>query len=437
MAEDAANDAMVLEAFLDLHSRGFKADEFRDSVARAIEKIANRKAALDDEIVDILVSWLAIQVSVSEDSQDEEDTELSSQSKDSELRHGSILWGMSGGTALPSGNYTILSTLASILLNQKEVGRDRYLQILEEHLPREHNPNVWRALLYRLGNAGGSTPQVVSAFLRKLFARFPSILETREAVLFLAYAQRWDDKLVFDLIAGWRGSDRPLLQRAHGEIVGLAATVLGKAKWLKARKEIIASGAEETKIGLAHAAVNLWADPTFRQLSNDTLVRLLKGGSKDLVAAVMDIFRVADDLPPDAATAELLKALADEHTDFSAAPSHFVVERLQALLPHCAELIATIAEKLVAAWRNELGDIRTGTVTAAPQLTDLAITLHRLGGALRLSGVAIFESMIEIDAYGARETLAEIDGRFGPHQASARRRLARRKPARGKRRRAA
>ena len=62
----------------------------------------------------------------------------------------------------------------------------------------------------------------------------------------------------------------------------------------------------------------------------------------------------------------------------SAAPSHFVVERLQALLPHEAELIATIAEKLVAAWRGELGDIRTGTATAAPQLTDLALTLSRL-----------------------------------------------------------
>ena len=117
----------------------------------------------------------------------------------------------------------------------------------------------------------------------------------------------------------------------------------------------------------------------------------------------------------------------------SGAPSHFVVERLQALLPHEAELIATIAKKLVAAWRGELGDIRTGTITAAPQLTDLALTLHRLGGASRQSGVDLFEAMIDIDAYGARETLAEIDGRFGPNQAVARRRLARRSKPRGQR----
>jgi hypothetical protein len=110
------------------------------------------------------------------------------------------------------------------------------------------------------------------------------------------------------------------------------------------------------------------------------------------------------------------------------------VERLQALLPHEAELIAIIAEKLIDAWRSKLGDIRNETITAAPQLTDLALTLHRLGGASRQAGVALFEVMIEIDAYGARETLAEIDGRFGSHQATARQRLARRHRPRGPRR---
>jgi hypothetical protein len=39
-----------------------------------------------------------------------------------------------------------------------------------------------------------------------------------------------------------------------------------------------------------------------------------------------------------------------------------------------------------------------------------------LGGASRQVGVSLFETMIEIDAYGARETLTEIDGRFAQHQ---------------------
>jgi len=434
MADDAPNDSRIIEAFLDLHARGFQAEEFRDSAARAIEKIANRNADISDEVMGILVDWLSLAPAPAEEGDDNKEIELTSQSKDEDIREGSILWGYGNVSVLPGGNFNILSALASILLNRKEAGRDRYFAILDDHFSRERNPNIWKALLYRLGNAGGSTPQVVSSFLRKLFDRFPEILATREAVIFLAYAQRWDDQFVFDLIRDWRKSDRVFLQRAYGELIGLVATVKAKDNWARARDEIITSGTDDIKIGLAHAAVNMWSDEKLRQRAGETLVALLKGASKDLVSAVMDIFRVTDELALDASTVELLRALADPSTDMSAAPSHFVVERLQALLPHEAELIATIAEKLVAVWRGELGDMRTGTATAAPQLTDLALTLHRLGGASRQSGVALFEAMIEIDAYGARETLAEIDGRFGPHQAAARRRLARRRRPRASRR---
>lgn len=434
MADDVPNDGRIIEALLDLHARGFQSEEFKDSVARAIDKIASRKIDISDEVIGLLVDWLNIVPAEAEEGINDEDIELTSRSNDEDLRERSILWGHGNISVLPGGNFNILSALASILLNRREAGRDRYLAILDEYLSCERNPNIWKALLNRLTNAGGSTPQVLSTFLRKLFDRFPEILATREAVMFLAYAQRWDDQLVFDLISDWRKSDRAFWQRAYGELVGLVATVKAKDNWVRTRDEIIASGTDDMKIGLAHAAVNMWSDEKLRQSAGETLIALLKGACKELVAAVMDVFRVNDELPPDTLTVELLRALADPRTDMSAAPSHFVVERLQVLLPHEAELIATIAAKLVAAWRGELGDTRTEAATAAPQLTDLALTLHRLGGPSRQSGVALFEAMIEIDAYGARETLAEIDCRFSPHQAAARQRLARRRRPRGQRR---
>src|SRR6185295_5813195 len=98
--------------------------------------------------------------------------------------------------------------------------------------------------------------------------------------------------------------------------------------WAQARDEIIASGTVDMKTGLAHAAVNMWSDEELRQRASETLVALLKGASKELVAAVMDVFRVTDELIPDASTVELLRALADAGTDMSAAPADFVVERL-------------------------------------------------------------------------------------------------------------
>src|SRR3546814_11080866 len=117
------------------------------------------------------------------------------------------------------------------------------------------------------------------------------------------------------------------------------------------------------------------------------------------------------------------QAVVKPRTERAAAPTHCVVERLQGLLSNEAELISAIAEKLVAAWRGKLGDVRTDAASAAPQLTDLDLTLHRLGGASRQSGIALFEPMIEIDAYGEKETQAEIDGTFGPRRAKARQRI--------------
>src|SRR3546814_7472374 len=118
------------------------------------------------------------------------------------------------------------------------------------HFSQERDPNVWKALLYRLGNAGGLAPQVVSDFLRKLFERFPQILASREAVIFLAYAQRWDDQLVFDLISDWRVSDQAFPKHAYGELVGLVATTKAKDSWVRARNEILAYGTEGARIGL-------------------------------------------------------------------------------------------------------------------------------------------------------------------------------------------
>lgn len=429
MADDGVNDHAVMEALLDLHRRGFKADEFKDSVGRAIEKIANRKAEVGEETIGLLIDWL--KVGALEDADNEAtqltDTDDDMDTKDDErLKDESVIWALGGATTLPQGNFNLLSALTSILLSRKEEGRDRLIAIFEEHLARETNPNVWKALLYRLSNAGGSAPAVVSDFLRKLFARWPKILTTRSAIIFLAYAQRWDDQLVFDLISEWPGSDRPILKRAYGELVGLVAMAKGGDKWKDAQAAILSTDSGEAKLGLAYAAANLWSEPDFHEKAGVILAELVHGAESRRIGAIMEVFRLVDDLVPDTSTVALLKALADPATSLAGAPAHFVVERLQSLLPHQADLVAAVATKLVAAWRDELGDIRTGTVTAAPQLTDLALTLHRLGGPSREAGVTIFEAMIEIDAYGARDTLQEVDGRFGPHPVSARRRLPRR-----------
>jgi hypothetical protein len=99
------------------------------------------------------------------------------------------------------------------------------------------------------------------------------------------------------------------------------------------------------------------------------------------------------------------------NTEAKSFMSTFAIERLQTLLPHQAELVAKIAKSLVEKWSTDLADMRTAHSAIAPELVDIAITLHRLGPATREFGLEIFESLLTISAYTARETLDQIDAR--------------------------
>lgn len=87
--------------------------------------------------------------------------------------------------------------------------------------------------------------------------------------------------------------------------------------------------------------------------------------------------------------------------------------------------MAKIAKRLIETWRDELGDIQTVTAGSASELVDLAITLHRIGDETREIGLELFEQLVEIQAYTAKETLEQIDNRFRS-QAPQRQRLPRR-----------
>ena len=109
------------------------------------------------------------------------------------------------------------------------------------------------------------------------------------------------------------------------------------------------------------SAVNLWSDASHRTRATALLVRFLPNACEGEWSAVFDLFRIVDELTPEVNTVLLLKAIAD---NMDAAPrlnSTFVVDRLETLLPHEAPLVARIAEGLVRKWREELGDLRTGT----------------------------------------------------------------------------
>jgi hypothetical protein len=190
----------------------------------------------------------------------------------------------------------------------------------------------------------------------------------------------------------------------------------------------ILAGVNQTpaRVGAVHAAINLWPEGKAREGASRVLQNIIPRASAEEWSAIFDLFRIVDEITPEQDWVLLLQVLADHIGNAKHLDSSFVVDRLQTLLPHQALLVARISKGLVSNWRNELGDLRTGTALVARDLVDLAITLHRLGPETRDAGTSLFEDLLHVSAYTARETLAEIDNRFMTAAAPARRRLPRR-----------
>lgn len=434
---EAGADRDKLEAMiLELDAKGFRSDEYVGSVARAIERLSDKETPLSEPILAMLERWLDTigtdnGVHDSRDNDEEFGEDVST-----EEPRGSVLWGHGGISILPSGAYPILAALTGALLNQGFEGRDRLMVILTNHLTRNKDRKTWQAILRRLARAGGNRPEPASTFLRKAFEEVPGLVETTDAIFLLAHAQWWDNGLVRDVTASWRTSTSAKVRQSYGELVALMALANSEATWAPdTLAEALAASDPTVRIGISYAGANLFPEPGHRASASELLVGIAADATDEEIMALMDVFRTAGDLTPDGPTLSLMRAIAATPADISKDRGTFIVEAMQGLLPHAADPIGAIALRLANGWKAELTDMASGMAMLAPELTDVALTLHRLGGPSRRVGIDVFELLIEVNAYGARETLIEIDRRFERPVSPLRRRIPRRTRAARRRRR--
>ena len=323
----------------------------------------------------------------------------------------------------------MLEALVRIYLHQNDIGE--LLTLLRASLDRVRDLRCWThllTLLIYLRPAEGVDPTDRVALFRSIIDQFPELLGTRELAHLLGHVHWWAPDFVEEVLTRWVAVRTQTARRGYGELVALLALLHPERDWpQRALLDFEQDGNDrDARAGAAMTAANLWSEHAQRGRATTLLVRLLPDASEGEWAAVFDLFRIVDELTPDENTVLLLEAIADHmHAAPRLNPS-FVVDRLETLLPHEAPLVARVVQGLVDNWREELGDIRTGTAAAAPQLVNLAVTLHRLGPATREDGTRLFEQLLAIDAYTARGTLDEIDNRFRQERTIYRPRLPRR-----------
>ncbi|WP_431512052.1 hypothetical protein [Variovorax sp. DAIF25] len=425
----------VQELSRKLDSMHFENDEFRASVTQAIEHLISRKVRIDDATVDMLEQWVAKALAAPAYSGEAVEEDSGTRDGGDDGKDSSKTFLLSGhrlATFLPSGDFPALSALVRSRLIRQEWSD--VVRILRAYLTVSHDRRIWQVLVKFIVYLQPEDPDERPALVRDIFAEVPTLAGSEGGATVLAHAHWYAPKEVMDELERWRGAPGASARKGYGELIGLIALVNPSAPGVLARvDEALAEPMlQEARAGAAMTAAQLWPTHKYRGQATDLLVRMLETNEAPVWHAVFTVFSLVDELHPEEHTIRLLQAIASHLADAPPPDETYVVERLATLLPHEAPLVAEIAAVLVRLWRDQLGDIRTARATASGELFNLAMTLHRIGESTRSAGLEIFEYLLQIDAFQAREMLDEIDNRFRDGASPARPRL-RRKARRSRR----
>jgi hypothetical protein len=427
---EKTDPGLIMSAIVKLANRGFGESEFRSSTAMAVGRLVGKGVPIDQAIIDLYRQWL---LGRGKPLRRWWTLQPTKKRPITPLRGQKLVVltfrACSGVMVAYRLSHPVLEALVRIYLHRNDI--NELLTLLRESLDRVRDPRCWKhllILLIYLRLAEDVDPTARVALLRSIVDQFPELLGTRELAHLLGHVHWWAPDFVEEVLSRWLAVRSQTARHGYGELVALFALLHPERDWpQRALLDIEQDDNDRNaRAGAAMTAANLWNEHAQRGRATALLVRMLPDASEEEWAAVFDLFRIVDELTPDENTVLLLETIADHmHVAPRLNPS-FVVDRLETLLPHEAPLVARVVQGFVDNWREELADIRTGTAATAPQLVNLAVTLHRLGPNTREVGTKLFEQLLDIDAYTARGTLDEIDNRFRQERAVQRPRLPRR-----------
>jgi hypothetical protein len=406
----AADNTLPAEQSLnlarELAARGFThAEEFRYSFARALESVARRLDGLPDQDCRVLESLLVDAHPATPQLLGEE---LPRASKDD----GSILWDARGGVQ-PHGNYPILQTLAISLLVRKPPAADRFLEILERHLGRRDDLDVWQSLLRFVPYLANADRTRSRTFTRNLFSAYPALFETVDGVRFMANVHVWiGDEVVLHFIQSLERSAWPPARQALGEFAALRVALAPNDTAASTVVESALTGDADASLnklalGVALSAAETWVNPRFRVTSHRILMTMIgKGGAVGRASLRAFSGEDGERLPNDGQTAALLAAMA-EHPDLLRDHSaHSILIRLRELLEDgfAPAAAARLGRAVLEASGNTVGDFRTAGPMLVKDLAALSDT--------RTDGTWMFERLLLDSAYEIDGFASQIDRRF-------------------------
>jgi ATPase family associated with various cellular activities (AAA)/Restriction endonuclease len=397
----------------ELDARGFRSEEVRASAARALGRRAAEGTGLPDSVCRLLERWLG------EPWEHREPTVRESSEDQAERRARSVLWQGGGAMALPFGTYDLLRTLTYGYLLRKPPATDAWMAVLEAHVERADSSATWEALARDLRYLRLCDHERAARFLTRLFERFPGVRDGVHGAALLTHAWWFlPPGLTHRFLRELRDSDWTGGPQAYGELLALRWLVVLEDEEASREVEHVldprndaCEQVREVRLGIAFTAAHLWREAEHHERATDVLVRVLPLADEAVGHAVMHAFTAGDVLTVDARTNRLLRALLSHPSVLCVASEGHFVERLQDMLSTEPDLVCDLASELVRLRADDLTNIQTGFAANTSHLTNIALTLQRLGGPYRSRGLDLFEQLLDLGVHDAQSTLNELDKR--------------------------
>jgi hypothetical protein len=408
-----ANEVLGLAHQLRL--KGLESEAFVFWYCHGLHLISERRGGLDNQSIDDLEDLLHDAPPSIEEGDEAGPFGDKKAEKD---RTGSVLFG-GGGRLIPHGNYGALSALTDGLLRKTPPENDRWLTILEKHLERHEDVQVWIALCRELRYLVGAGRERAILFVRRLIEQYPAVLESDEGVYFLGTSHHWLPPEFFIRCVDAVGSSGwSMGQQAAGELMHIRSALELNDKSTKAKLDKVlddpAAAPRETLLGLAYSAAHTWADPRFRSPSQRVLLSLIPYADGAMAEAILTAFSPREGgLPCDQATLQLVSAVADLPSLLSTRDCGLLIQGMKELVGvgFGTVEVARLTKRIVDLAGNDVGDMSKGMAAYAGDLVDIAITLQRFRET-RAEATWVFERLLAVNAYHATDAAIRWDRRI-------------------------
>ncbi|KAA0069048.1 hypothetical protein [Rhodanobacter sp. T12-5] len=388
----------------ELDGKGFESEGFRQSAAHAVESAITSKSPAPEFLMTRLEAWLT-----AVGSWEEQAAETADASKNE-----SVLWGYGGFNALPSGNFPILAALTKACLITEPAQTDRWLEILEKNNKKAESPKVWQAMMgHYLPHLHLANRARAEVFLETLFDAHPTLISTREAVHLIANAYRWASAVY---VQRWlqRLEQSAQNEQAFGELALLRHSMFPAEAWARDIVVTALSSKDERmrvrRTGIAHAVAHLWANSMVRPVVHPYLLHLTTS-AEDAVLKAVDAIFLGNGFVPDLETRQLLDALVANNRLLTQPHAERFPETLEGLVAFEPERVCLVANTILDALGEQMGNISTSWYQGTEWLLAIALSLQDLGEAHRDSGSALFERMLEFNLPQARNMTLDLDKR--------------------------